>query len=107
MTAQAILFLLLVAFGEEIVFRLGVQSFLAKYLKLSPNRYWIAIVVTTLLWTIGHAGALEPAWVKLVQIFPVGLMLGWLCQRYGMESSIMAHAVFNLALAFPSSYLVT
>jgi len=106
-TAQAILFLLLVAFGEEIVFRLGVQSFLAKYLRLSPNRYWMAIIVTTILWTMGHAGALEPAWVKLVQVFPMGLMLGWLCQRYGVESSILAHMVFNLALVFPSSNLLT
>jgi membrane protease YdiL (CAAX protease family) len=104
---QAVLFLLLVALGEEIVFRLGVQSFLAKYLRLSPSRYWIAIVATTIIWTIGHAGVLEPAWVKLVQIFPMGLMLGWLCQHYGVESSILAHMVFNLALVFPSSSLVT
>ncbi len=106
-TVYIVLFLLLVALGEEIVFRLGVQSFLARYLRLSPNRYWIAIVATTILWTMGHAGALEPAWVKLVQIFPMGLMLGWLCQRYGVESSILAHMVFNVVLAFPSSDLVT
>jgi membrane protease YdiL (CAAX protease family) len=106
-TVQVVLFVLLVAFGEEIVFRLGVQNFLAKYLRLRASRYWIAIVSTTVVWTMGHAGALEPAWVKLVQIFPMGLMFGWLCQRYGVESSILAHMVFNLALVFPSSSLLT
>ncbi len=106
-TVQVILFVLLVAFGEEIVFRLGVQNFLAKYLELRPNRYWIAILCTAVVWTMGHVGVLEPAWVKLVQIFPMGLMLGWLCQRYGVESSILAHMAFNLALVFPSSRLWT
>ena len=105
-TVQVVLFLLLVALGEEIIFRLGMQSFLAKHLRLRQDRYWIAIVITTAIWTMGHAGALEPAWVKLAQIFPLGLLLGWLCRRYGVESSILAHATFNVALALPSTILI-
>ncbi len=103
---QAVLFVLAYAVGEEIFFRLGIQNFLAKHLGWRGRRYWLAIVVTTLLWTLGHAGVMEPGWVKLAQIFPVGLMLGWLSRRYGVESSILAHGLFNVILSFPSSFLI-
>ncbi len=104
---QIILFLLLIAFGEEIVFRLGMQSFLARYLNLRRGWHWIAIAITTTIWTLGHGVTLEPAWVKPAQIFPMGLLLGWLCQRYGVESSILAHMLFNVALAFSVPNLIT
>ena len=89
------------AIGEEIIFRLGIQSFLVKYLKLEGQSYWIAILITSALWTIGHAGTLQPEWVKLAQIFPVGLMLGWLFRKYGAESTILAHGLFNILMLLP------
>ena len=63
------------AFGEEILFRLGIQNYLAKQFKLTENRYWIAIVLTSGLWSIAHANILDPEWVKIVQIFPLGIAL--------------------------------
>jgi membrane protease YdiL (CAAX protease family) len=103
---QGILFILEVAIFEEIVFRLGIQSFLVKYLKLKGNGYWIAILITSALWTLGHVGVLDPEWVKLAQIFPLGLLLGWLFRKYGAESTILAHALFNIVLAFLAPYLL-
>ncbi len=100
MTIQVILIVLQSAVAEEIIFRLGIQSFLVKYLKLEGQRYWIAILITSVLWTLGHAGGLDPAWVKLAQIFPMGLMLGWLFRKYGAESTILAHGLFNIVLVF-------
>ena len=95
-TPQLVLVLLTFAFGEEIFFRLGIQNFLARYLHWQGRKYWLAIVMTTCLWTLGHAGALEPGWVKIAQVFPLGLLLGWLFKKYGVESAIGAHAFFNL-----------
>ena len=86
------------AFGEEIIFRHGIQNMLAKFLGWRGGRYWIAIAVTSALWTLGHAGALDPNWIKFAQIFPLGLLFGWLYLRYGLQSSILAHAVFNLIM---------
>jgi membrane protease YdiL (CAAX protease family) len=106
MSIQAVLVVLAFAVSEEIFFRLGIQNFLAKHLGWRERRYWLAIAVTALLWTLGHAGTLEPGWVKLAQIFPVGLMLGWLSRRHGVESSILAHGLFNVVLLFPSSFLI-
>lgn len=105
-TIQGILLLLEFAIAEEIVFRLGIQNFLAKYLKLEHGNYWIAVVITSALWTLGHAGILEPEWVKLAQIFPIGLLLGWLYRKYGAESTMLAHGVFNLTFVFLSVYLI-
>ncbi len=99
-------FAIAIAIAEEIVFRLGIQNFLAKHLKLQSENYWIAIFITSVLWSLGHAGVLEPEWVKLAQIFPVGLMLGWLYKKFGAESTMLAHGIFNLVLIFLSVYLI-
>lgn len=103
---QALMVALSAAFGEELVYRLGIQGFLARYLNCQGKRYWIPIVLASLLWTLGHVGATDPMWVKPAQIFPMGLMLGWLYRRCGVESCILAHALFNLSLIPLASYLV-
>jgi membrane protease YdiL (CAAX protease family) len=90
------------AFAEEIVFRLGIQNYLAKQLNWRGEKYWIAITLTAALWTSAHIGLLEPDWVKLVQVFPMGLALGWLFRKLGTESCILAHALFNVAMVFVS-----
>ncbi len=88
------------AFTEELIFRLGIQNYLATKLNRNNNGYWIAIVLTSIVWALGHAGTLDPNWVKFAQIFPVGLALGWLYRRNGVESTIIAHSLFNVLGAF-------
>ncbi len=105
-TTQSLVIALAFAVGEEITFRLGLQNYLAKHLRLTGPRYWIAIVTTTLVWTLGHAGTLQPEWVKLAQVFPFGLMLGWLFKKYGLEASLSAHALFNVIMVFTGSALL-
>jgi membrane protease YdiL (CAAX protease family) len=88
------------AFGEELLFRLGLQNYLALRFRLAGRRYWIAVVITAAVWALGHANVLQPEWVKLVQIFAFGVPLGFLMRRYGVESCIAAHGAFNLLLNF-------
>lgn len=87
----------LVALEEELVYRLGIQNFIARALGWWDRRYWLAILISATIWTIAHVGMLEPGWVKLVQIFPAGLALGWLARKHGIEACIVAHAVFNVS----------
>ena len=94
------------AFFEEIVFRLGIQSFLARQFRLQGRKYWIAIVLTSALWAIGHAGTMDPEWVKLAQIFPIGIALGALFRKYGVESCILAHGIFNLVMLPYAPHLI-
>lgn len=98
--AVAVLAALEFALVEEITFRLGVQSFLAKVLRWQGSKYWLTVLVSSTFWTMGHVNMMEPYWVKLVQVFPMGLALGWLNRKFGTESSILAHCLFNLAMVF-------
>ena len=94
------------AFSEEIIFRLGIQNYLAKQFRLTGNRYWVAVVLTSGLWSLAHANILNPEWVKIVQIFPLGIALGFLFKKYGLESCILAHGIFNLSMMGLGSYLI-
>jgi membrane protease YdiL (CAAX protease family) len=90
---------------EELMFRLGIQNYLASIFVHQRHGYWIAIVLTSIVWTLGHVGSLDPNWVKMAQIFPIGLALGWLFRRHGAESTILAHGLFNLMAAFVATPL--
>ncbi|HKZ84087.1 MAG TPA: CPBP family intramembrane glutamic endopeptidase [Anaerolineae bacterium] len=96
-TPFMLVFVLEVAVSEEIIFRLGIQNFLANVFNWRERRYWTAILFTSILWTLAHVGVIEPWWVKPAQIFPIGLALGWLYWRYGAETSMLAHGLFNVA----------
>jgi len=90
----------LVAVAEELVFRLGIQNLLAAWCNWCGRKYWLAIVATSALWTLGHVGTLDPDWVKFLQIFPVGVALGWLFRKHGIESCIAVHVLFNVLASY-------
>jgi membrane protease YdiL (CAAX protease family) len=43
--------------------------------------------------------------VKLVQIFPLGIALGFMYRYLGLEVCMASHALFNLVLALSSDSL--
>ena len=47
----------------------------------------------------------DPQWVKFVQLFPMGIGLGWLFWRYGVESCMLAHLTLNVAMLPLAQYL--
>ncbi|MCX7709758.1 MAG: CPBP family intramembrane metalloprotease [Clostridia bacterium] len=93
------------ALNEEIVFRLGIQSFISKVFNLEGKKYWISIVFTAFLWAIAHANDLNIEWVRFADTFPFGLCLGYLCKKYGVGASIFTHAAFNIFVALISTFL--
>lgn len=95
------------AFAEEIIFRLGIQNYIQKMLNLIDSQYWISISLTSLFWSFAHANVLDPEWVKIVQIFPIGLGLGYLFNKVGTEACILAHGFFNIIMMFLTPYLFT
>ena len=95
-TTVAVLAVSVAAVGEELVFRLGIQNYIARIFGWWDQRYWLAILLSAALWSLGHAGTLEPDWVKIAQVFPAGLALGWLARKHGIEACILSHVVFNI-----------
>jgi membrane protease YdiL (CAAX protease family) len=76
--------------GEEILFR----GFLFRGWARSPRSIWPAIVVISIAWAALH---IQYDWVGILQIFIVGLFLGWI--RWRSSSTLLTfllHALFNL-----------
>ncbi|MCA9250633.1 MAG: CPBP family intramembrane metalloprotease [Phycisphaerales bacterium] len=105
-TFESIMIVCAFAYGEEILFRLGIQNYLAKTMDLGRSRYWISICITAAIWSLAHANTLDPEWVKFAQILPIGVALGYLFRRFGLEACILAHGAFNVAMVFLAPYMI-
>ncbi|MCK4666785.1 CPBP family intramembrane metalloprotease [Candidatus Dependentiae bacterium] len=104
--AYIYMFLIIAAFKEEIFFRLFIQRFLMNLFKNQSIGLWFGILTTSIIWSIGHYGLLQPGWVKLVQIFIFGIVLGVISHRRGISSAIAIHVIFNiLTCAFNHLFL--
>ncbi len=76
--------------GEEIMFR----GFLFRGWARSERGTRIAIVAISLLWAGLH---IQYDWTGILQIFVVGLVLGWVRWRSASTSlTLLLHALFNL-----------
>jgi uncharacterized protein len=76
--------------GEEAMFR----GFLFRGWVRSPRTVWPAIIVISILWAMLH---IQYDWTGVLQIFVVGLFLGWMRWRSGsLVLTFLLHALFNL-----------
>ena len=76
--------------GEEAMFR----GFLFRGWVRSSRSAWPAIVVISVLWAMLH---IQYDWAGVLQIFVVGLFLGWMRWRSGsLTLTFLLHALFNL-----------
>jgi hypothetical protein len=80
--------------GEEIMFR----GFLFRGLVRSERSAWPAIVVISVLWAALHV---QYDWTGILQIFVIGLFLGWMRWRSGSTLlTFLLHTLFNLEGTF-------
>jgi membrane protease YdiL (CAAX protease family) len=82
--------------SEEIVYRLAIQNFVASLSDKLKNNYWMPILLSAVIWTFSHNNIATPQWVKYMQIFPIGIVLGKQFKEHGLESCILTHLVFNI-----------
>jgi CAAX protease family protein len=76
--------------GEEAMFR----GFLFRGWVRSERTVWPAIIVISVLWASLH---IQYDWTGVLQIFIVGLFLGWMRWRSGsLLLTFLLHALFNL-----------
>jgi membrane protease YdiL (CAAX protease family) len=80
--------------GEEVMFR----GFLYRGWARSERSVWPAIIVISLLWAGLHV---QYDWTGMLQIFVIGLFLGWMRWRSGsVLLTFLLHALFNLEGTF-------
>lgn len=101
-----ILSVLRASFFEEILMRVSIQNLLHYWLRRFQSASLLSILLTAIIWTMGHGGVLEPEWVKLAQIFPIGIFLGYLYNRHGLESVLITHGLFNVVMVFLSPFVL-
>ena len=99
---------------EELLLRFGVMTLIiwiiAKLTKrLDNTAYWAAIVLSTVLFAVGHfplafSALSEPSALLLSYILigntVAGLVFGWLYWKKGLEAAIIAHAFFHVSMVF-------
>jgi hypothetical protein len=107
---------------EELMLRWGIMSLVAWFgwrivqkgdAVPRADIMWVAIVFSALLFGFGHL----PATAALVPLTPIivaralilngiiGLIAGWLFWRRGLESAMVAHAMFHITSAVTSALL--
>lgn len=93
----AALIALRAALREEILCRLFFLPLLVRAWRGWALGRPAAVLAIAALWALGHVGVATPESFKLLQVFGVGVLLGWLALRQGALSALLAHAAFNLA----------
>ena len=86
--------------GEEIMFR----GFLYRGWARSPGAVVPAVVVISALWAILHLQQYEYDWLVILQIFLLGLVLGWARWRSGSTMLTFAMHAFNNAWALVETH---
>lgn len=81
---------------EELIFRYGLLNWLAWRCRHLAHGQTAAVVLTSVLFAAMHYGVVEPAWLKTVQILPLGFLCAWLALRFGLASAIALHLCFNV-----------
>jgi membrane protease YdiL (CAAX protease family) len=102
---------------EELLLRWGLMSLLVwgmwklfQRSRTGPSAavFWIAIVLSSVLFALGHFGATALAapmtaavWLRMLLLNGIaGMAFGWLYWRKGLEIAMVSHAFFHIATTF-------
>lgn len=90
--AALTVFVVILAILEELIFRGGIQGALEKTRVGVPG----AILISSLVWSLGHVGYLEPHGIKELQILGLGIIFGVAKARHGLRWAVLLHVANNL-----------
>lgn len=90
---------------EEILYRHFTMGLFAKWFGVSKLAIILNIGLSSLIFSIAHAGVVTADWIKIVQIMPIGMVFGWINFKKGLEHSILSHSLFN-TLIIPASIIL-
>lgn len=82
---------------EEITYRGLLLPALWRLFGRGEWAFWLATALVSLAWALMHVPNTDRPDLKVLQIFVLGIGLGWLTRRYGLKSAIAAHVGLNVA----------
>ncbi len=83
------------AISEEFTFRLFTIAFMKKYLK----KDFLAVLVPALIWAFAHSTyAILPGYMRGIELTIVGIIMGYLFLKFGLETVIITHYSVNAIL---------
>lgn len=88
-------FAIAAAIVEELIFRGGILGFFLRITKNRTGPAWVFIVATALLWALLHIPNTDHPFLKVMQIFTLGIALGWMMRQWGLASTMAAHIALN------------
>lgn len=78
---------------EEIVYRLFGVTFFKRYWKSTV----LAVVLPAMIWALGHSlYPIYPIYTRFIELTLFGALIGICYLRYGIETVIFAHAIFDI-----------
>jgi membrane protease YdiL (CAAX protease family) len=100
-----LIYFVVMALFEECWFRAGIQKKISLLVR-SKHSLLISILVASLLFSICHMGILREEWIKILQIFVLGIFFGLAYHKGGLYSSMLAHSLLNLLFPFIELHLL-
>ena len=97
---REIIYMLSGIINEEMTIRLGIFGLVLSLFHNSRHKWSLAIVLSSSVWALMHPSHAQLA--KYLQVFPVGLYLGWVEYRFGFETVLFSHVAANLAVVAAS-----
>ncbi len=102
---------------EEILLRFGLMTFIvwlaSKVFKsLSPQVYWIGIIISSILFALGHFPivfqSIDNPSITLMSFILIGnsvsgVLFGWLYWKKGLESAFIGHIITHVVLLLMQS----
>ncbi|MDD5195898.1 MAG: type II CAAX endopeptidase family protein [Candidatus Omnitrophica bacterium] len=81
---------------EEFLFRLYMIALFTKLFK----RPWLSVVLQAVLWAFAHSNyAIYPNFTRGIELTIVGIALGMIYLKCGIETTVIAHYVYNAVTA--------
>lgn len=81
--------------SEELIFRMFAISLFRKIFKIIP----LAIIFSAIIWGLGHATIyVYPVYFRVIEVTLIGVILGIIFLKYGLETVIFAHIYYNLII---------
>lgn len=86
--------------SEEIYYRLFSLSLIKHFIRNERLSGILSIAITSLSFLLSHVGIYTDNYIKILQLFPITVILGVVANKYNIKWSMVIHVLFNVITMF-------